>query len=92
MATHDPNEVASFATLLEQGKFFLPDIETVEGVDVWLPDLEAEILGWTGRKEETADQIDVCSYAADHVRSKGMASIRPNGIVSFIWAIMYERI
>lgn len=62
---------SGFLGMLERGEFFLPDIATVSGVSEWLPDFEAEILGWTGRKEETADQIDVCSYAADHVRSKG---------------------
>ena len=64
---------SGFLNMLENGKFFLPDIATVEGVAEWLPDFEAELLGWTGRKEETADQIDVCSYAADHVRSKGQS-------------------
>ncbi len=64
---------SGFLGMLERGEFFLPDIATVAGVAEWLPDFEAELLGWTGRKEETADQIDVCSYAADHVRSKGQS-------------------
>ncbi len=74
MGAKQERAVASgFLNMLENGKIFLPDIETVEGVDKWLPDFEAELLGWTGRKEETADQIDVCSYAADHVRSTGQS-------------------
>ena len=55
--------------MLEQGEIFLPEIDTVPGVSRWLPDFEAELLGWTGRREETADQVDVCSYAANHVHS-----------------------
>lgn len=53
---------------LQQGEVFFPDVSSVAGVSKWLPDLESELLGWTGRKDETADQIDVCSYAANHVR------------------------
>lgn len=64
---------SGFLNMLERGDFLLPDIATVPGVAEWLPDFEAEILGWTGRKEETADQIDVCSYAADHVRSESVS-------------------
>ena len=64
---------SGFLGMLEHGEFFLPDIATVAGVAEWLPDFEAELLGWTGRKEETADQIDVCSYAANHVRSTGQS-------------------
>lgn len=49
---------------LEAGKLFLPAHETT-----WRPVLEGEWLGWTGLEEETADQIDVASYACDLVES-----------------------
>lgn len=57
----------------QAGEIFFPDRETVPGVHLWLSDFEGELLGWTGRADETSDQVDVCSYACDHVPSEGMA-------------------
>lgn len=45
--------------MLSQGRVFLP-----RDNNSWRQDLEAEWLSWTGLPEETADQIDVASYAA----------------------------
>ena len=61
---------SGFMGMLETGRMFFPDMSTVPDVNMWLPDFEAELLGWTGRAEETADQIDVCSHAAHHVKSR----------------------
>ncbi len=45
--------------MLEEGRLFLPQAD-----NSWVPDLEAEWLSWTGDEDETADQVDMASYAA----------------------------
>jgi len=55
-------------TKLEAAEVYLPDTGTVPGTAAWMPDCETELLSWTGRPDETADQIDVFSYAANHVK------------------------
>lgn len=50
---------ADFLNMLERGEMFLPKYDTN-----WRPALEAEWLAWQGHPDETADQIDVASYAA----------------------------
>lgn len=45
---------------LEHGRFRLPG---GPNRPVWLSDFEAELSSWTGRPDETADQIDISSYA-----------------------------
>jgi phage terminase large subunit-like protein len=54
---------SGFLTKLETGEILIPDVQTVAGVSKWMPEFESELLGWTGRPDETADQIDVCSHA-----------------------------
>ena len=63
---------------LEHGRFRLPD-----GSDVpaWRSDYEAELSSWTGRAEETADQIDVSSYASYIARKQGK-TWAGNGVVA----------
>ena len=53
---------------LEHGRFRLP---TGAEASVWVPDFEAEFASWTGRPGETADQIDVSSYACYVTRKQG---------------------
>lgn len=60
---------AGLFTLFEAGKIVLPS--RMHGGPSWVVDLESEWLGWTGREGETADQIDVTSYAAHVVRRQG---------------------
>jgi phage terminase large subunit-like protein len=48
--------------MLERGDVFLPKYD-----NAWRGTLEAEWLAWQGTKDETADQIDVASYAAMHI-------------------------
>lgn len=45
--------------MMEQGQYYLPTSNTG-----WLLPYEQELLSWTGRKDDTADQIDISSYAA----------------------------
>ena len=68
-AKQERAEASGFLAMLQQGRIFFPQLEAITGDINWLPDFEGELLGWSGRKKETADQVDVCSYAADHVRS-----------------------
>lgn len=48
--------------MLQAGQVFLP----VEAK--WLDPFERELTAWTGKPDETADQIDVSSYAAWHCK------------------------
>ena len=57
--------------MLEAGQVFLPQVDNVPGGAAWLPILESEWLGWTGLDEETNDQIDTASMAANHVKRAG---------------------
>jgi hypothetical protein len=57
---------AGLFTALENGKLLLPS--RLHGGPAWVTDYESELLGWTGRDGETADQIDVSSYAAHVTR------------------------
>lgn len=52
-------------------------LSRLEDIGIWIPEREAapwvnayvsELTSWTGLPKETADQIDVSSYAAFHVR------------------------
>jgi hypothetical protein len=54
---------------LEAGEIFLPKPDAIEGVLAWLAILQSEWLGWTGMDEETADQVDTASYAANECRT-----------------------
>jgi phage terminase large subunit-like protein len=67
-AKYDRAVAAGLFHQIEEGKFWLPEVATVEGVSRWMPEFESELLAWTGLPEETADQIDVCSYAVNYVR------------------------
>ena len=60
-------------TKLQASEIFLPDVQTVAGVSKWMPEFESELLSWTGRPDEMADQIDVFSYAVDHVRRNALS-------------------
>jgi hypothetical protein len=53
---------------LESGQLYLPDVQTCPGVVEWMPELESELLRWTGKPDDAADQIDVISYACNHFR------------------------
>jgi phage terminase large subunit-like protein len=55
--------------MFTEHKIWLPDAASVPGAAAWLPEFEGELTGWTGLPEETSDQIDNCSYAANRVRS-----------------------
>ena len=66
---------------LQEGNILLPDTKTVPNSTKWMPELEAELLGWTGRPDQTADQIDVLSYAADHVRKYYRRSAHMGGYI-----------
>lgn len=68
-AKQERAEASGFLAMLQQGRIFFPQIEAMPKDINWLPDFEGELLGWSGRKEETSDQVDVCSYAANHIRS-----------------------
>lgn len=60
--TGKPGKVERSTTLqnkMEQGQYYLPD----SNVD-WLLPYEGELLSWTGKKDDIADQVDISSYAA----------------------------
>ncbi|MEX2175759.1 MAG: hypothetical protein WD872_15450 [Pirellulaceae bacterium] len=44
---------------LQRGEIYLPKYDTA-----WRPAFEAELLSWTGRDDQPADQIDAAAYAA----------------------------
>ena len=69
-AKHERAVASGLLSMIAEGRFFLPDIESVAGVSEWLPDFEGELMGWTGLPEQTSDQVDVCSYAAHHVGTR----------------------
>ncbi len=52
-------KATDFLNMLERGDVFLPKYD-----NDWRNALEAEWLSWQGHPDETADQIDVASYAA----------------------------
>jgi hypothetical protein len=68
-AKYDRAVASGLLALVSQHRLWLPDSGKVDGAAGWMPEFESELLGWSGHPEETADQIDVCSYAADHVRN-----------------------
>jgi hypothetical protein len=78
-AKHERAISSGLLNMIEESRFLLPDVQTVPGVSKWMPELESELLSWTGKPEETADQIDICSYAADHVVNH---SIEWGGVVT----------
>lgn len=45
---------------------------------IWVPDFLTETLAWTGLPKETADQIDVASYAAYHTKKRASWGGVPN--------------
>lgn len=57
-----------FLNMLERGDVFLPKYD-----NDWRTVLEAEWLSWQGHPDETADQIDVASYAAIDSKSSGLS-------------------
>lgn len=62
IATQSRDKVARAAMLidkLQRGEVFLPKHDLQ-----WRPQLEAELLAWTGDPQEAADQIDAAAYAA----------------------------
>lgn len=63
---------------LEHGRFRLP---AGPETPVWLSDYEAELSSWTGRAEETADQIDISSYAC-YVTRRQMKTWAGKGVVA----------
>jgi predicted phage terminase large subunit-like protein len=50
---------SALALKLEAGEIFLPRYE-----NSWRHEFEAELLAWTGRDDQPADQIDAAAYAA----------------------------
>lgn len=68
--TAKENRSIVFQNMLEQGSIYLPQIGRVPNIG-WLADLESEWFSWTGQEEETADQIDTASMAANHVGKQG---------------------
>lgn len=56
--------------MLSAHELYFPNPAAVPGAADWMPEFESELTGWTGLPDETADQIDNCSYAAHKVRSK----------------------
>ena len=67
-AKHERAIASGLLGMIESGSFRLPDVHTVAGVGNWMPEFESELLGWTGRPNETSDQIDMCSYAANYTK------------------------
>lgn len=63
---------------LEHGRFRLP---AGPETPAWLSDYEAELSSWTGRAEETADQIDISSYAC-YVTRRQMKTWAGKGVVA----------
>ena len=61
---------------LERGELFLPQYN-----NSWLDTLLREWLSWTGDEEQTDDQVDVASYAANLVEGMGGSG----GISSPFW-------
>lgn len=62
IATQSRDKVARAAALidkLQRGEIFFPQHDLQ-----WRPQLEAELLAWTGDPQEAADQIDAAAYAA----------------------------
>ncbi len=57
---------SGFLSKLERGQIYFPDMRTVPGCNNWLPDLEGELMSFTGMEDETADQLDCCSYAVQY--------------------------
>jgi len=72
-AKYDRAVASGLLKMIEDGQFWLPDVGTVAGASSWMPEYESELLGWTGHPDETADQIDVSSNGAYHVKT-GTAS------------------
>lgn len=68
-AKHERAIASGFLSKIEDGAFFMPDVQTVPGVSKWMPEFESELMGWTGRPDETSDQIDICSYACSHTKT-----------------------
>ena len=53
-----------------RGLLYFPDIGNVPEAAQWLPDYESELLRWTGDPADQADQVDITSYALDHIRKQ----------------------
>ena len=53
---------SKFITKLERGEVFYPKYN-----NDWLPDYVSELISWTGLPEDTDDQVDVSSHAANIV-------------------------
>lgn len=72
-AKHERAIASGLLSRIADGLFFLPDIESVAGVSEWLPDYEAELIGWTGLPDDVADQIDVSSHAAHNCKRRSQS-------------------
>jgi hypothetical protein len=69
---------AKLLNKLERGEVFLPKYETS-----WRPALEAEWFAWTGRDDQSTDQIDAAAYAAILADRAGPAIMRAKpGVVA----------
>lgn len=69
-AKYDRAVYSGLLAMISENRLYLPEIGSVPGAAAWMPEFESELLSWTGHPEETADQIDVCSHAARHVRKQ----------------------
>lgn len=69
-AKYERAVASGFLSMVQEGRFFLPDRSAVPGVANMVRDVEAELLSWTGDEEQTADIIDNCSYAASPIKSR----------------------
>jgi hypothetical protein len=56
---------SGFLSRLEFNGIYLPAEEPI-----WMPAFKRELGGWSGMPGETADQIDNCSYACYHTKTK----------------------
>jgi predicted phage terminase large subunit-like protein len=54
-----PTRAIKLVVKMERGEIFFPKHNAT-----WRPQLEAEMLSWTGAKHQPADQIDAAAYAA----------------------------
>ncbi len=54
----------------EDGQVMLPDVGAVPTAAGWMPEVESELLGFTGDPDQPADIVDNCSYASHRVRSR----------------------
>jgi phage terminase large subunit-like protein len=56
---------------MERGEVFLPQLN-----NSWRPKFEGELLAWTGKDQEPADQIDAAAHAARVAEERGGGVVR----------------